>query len=253
MEVSAPPSAPRPRPPGLARGLGTGDAVVIGLGSMIGAGVFAVFGPAAQTTGALLLVGLVVAAVVAYCNAVASAQLAAAYPTSGGTYIYGRQCLGRWWGFTAGWGFVVDKIASAAAMVLALASYAVPEPGWGQRLTAVGLLFSLSAATPGSPPWTRKFATRPAPSRALSRSRWRSPGPRCPCPAWQGGGSSCAAARTTNTATPTRCLPTQTPHERAPNSIEPAAAPQRQELILGRPGQCVQRRGDKRTWVRRPG
>jgi APA family basic amino acid/polyamine antiporter len=105
---------------------------------MIGAGVFAVFGPAAQTTGALLLVGLVVAAVVAYCNAVASAQLAAAYPTSGGTYIYGRQCLGRWWGFTAGWGFVVDKIASAAAMVLALASYAVPEPGWGQRLTAVG-------------------------------------------------------------------------------------------------------------------
>src|SRR3954470_6351074 len=66
----------------LARRLGTGDAVVIGLGSMIGAGVFAAFGPAAQAAGLGLLVGLVIAALIAYCNAVASAQLAAVYPTS---------------------------------------------------------------------------------------------------------------------------------------------------------------------------
>jgi APA family basic amino acid/polyamine antiporter len=49
--------------------LGTGDAVIIGLGSMIGAGVFAVFGPAARAAGTGLLAGLVIAAVVAYCNA----------------------------------------------------------------------------------------------------------------------------------------------------------------------------------------
>lgn len=55
--------------PGLARRLGTGDAVIIGLGSMIGAGVFAVFGPAARAAGTGLLAGLVIAAVVAYCNA----------------------------------------------------------------------------------------------------------------------------------------------------------------------------------------
>jgi APA family basic amino acid/polyamine antiporter len=92
---------------GLARRLGIGDAVVIGLGSMIGAGVFGVFGvfgPAARAAGSGLLVGLVIAAVIAYCNAIASAQLAAVYPTSGGTYIYGRERLGAWWGFTAGWG-----------------------------------------------------------------------------------------------------------------------------------------------------
>ena len=64
----------------LARRLGTADAVVIGLGSMIGAGVFSAFAPAARAAGSGLLIGLAVAAAVAYCNAVASAQLAAQYP-----------------------------------------------------------------------------------------------------------------------------------------------------------------------------
>jgi APA family basic amino acid/polyamine antiporter len=129
----------------LARRLGTGDAVVIGLGSMIGAGVFAAFGPAASAAGTGLLLGLAIAAVIAYCNAVASAQLAAHYPTSGGTYIYGRERLGAWWGFTAGWGFVVGKTASCAAMALTFASYAVPGPWWAQRLVAVAGVLGLAA------------------------------------------------------------------------------------------------------------
>ncbi|WP_084337235.1 APC family permease [Actinomadura oligospora] len=128
----------------LARRLGTGDAVVIGLGSMIGAGVFAAFGPAAGAAGTGLLVGLVLAAVIAYCNAVASAQLAAAYPTSGGTYVYGRERLGHWWGFAAGWGFVVGKTASCAAMALTFASYAVPGPWWAQRIVAVAGVLALA-------------------------------------------------------------------------------------------------------------
>ena len=121
----------------LSRRLGTGDAVVIGLGSMLGAGVFAAFGPAARVAGTGLLVGLVIAAVIAYCNAVASAQLAAVYPTSGGTYVYGRERLGHWWGFAAGWGFVVGKTASCAAMALTFATYVVPGPWWAQRAVAV--------------------------------------------------------------------------------------------------------------------
>lgn len=132
-------------PQGLARRLGTGDAVVIGLGSMIGAGVFAAFGPAAQAAGTGLLVGLVIAAVIAYCNATASAQLAAAYPTSGGTYVYGRERLGDWWGFAAGWGFVIGKTASCAAMALTFASYAAPGPWWAQRLVAVAGVLGLAA------------------------------------------------------------------------------------------------------------
>jgi APA family basic amino acid/polyamine antiporter len=130
----------------LARRLGTGDAVVIGLGSMVGAGVFSAFAPAAAAAGAGLLIGLALAAGVAYCNAVASAQLAAQYPTSGGTYVYGRERLGEWWGFVAGWGFVVGKTASCAAMALTFAAYAVPSSTWAQRLLGVVAVALLTGA-----------------------------------------------------------------------------------------------------------
>jgi len=112
---------------------------------MIGAGVFAAFAPAARAAGTGLLIGLGVAAVVAYCNATASAQLAAVYPTSGGTYVYGRERLGPWWGFAAGWAFVVGKAESCAAMALTFASYAVPGPTWAQRLVGVAAVLALAA------------------------------------------------------------------------------------------------------------
>jgi APA family basic amino acid/polyamine antiporter len=116
-------------PPALVRRLGLADAVFIGLGSMIGAGVFSAFAPAAAVAGTGLLIGLGIAALVAFCNATASAQLAAAHPTSGGTYAYGRAELGAWWGFIAGWCFVIGKLASCAAMALTFAAYAAPA-GW---------------------------------------------------------------------------------------------------------------------------
>ena len=127
--------------PGLARRLGLGDAVFIGLGSMIGAGVFAAFGPAAAAAGSGLLIGLALAAVVAFGNATSSAQLAAVHPTSGGTYAYGRAELGEWWGFIAGWGFVVGKTASCAAMALTFAAYAAP-PG-GEKPVAIVAVVAL--------------------------------------------------------------------------------------------------------------
>lgn len=110
----------------------------IGLGSMMGAGVFAVFQPAAQVAGAGLLIGLVIAAVVACCNAMSSAQLAAQLPSAGGTYLYGRELIGPWWGFAAGWSFVVGKTASAAAMAVAFAAYAAPAE-WSRPVAAVAV------------------------------------------------------------------------------------------------------------------
>lgn len=113
----------------LARRLTLGDAVAIGLGSMIGAGVFAVWAPAIGVAGEGVLVALAIAAVVAYCNATASAQLAAAHPVAGGTYAYARAEIGPWWGYIAGWSFVIGKIASCAAMAMTFAAYAAPA-GW---------------------------------------------------------------------------------------------------------------------------
>lgn len=129
--------------PELARRLGTPDAVIIGLGSMIGAGVFAAFTPAAAAAGSGLLLGLVIAAGVAFCNATSSAQLAAAYPRSGGTYLYGRERLGPWPGYLAGWGFVVGKTASAAAMAMTFAAYTAPDGL--ERPVAIAAVVALAA------------------------------------------------------------------------------------------------------------
>ncbi|MEJ1155934.1 APC family permease [Microbacterium marmarense] len=125
--------------PSLERRLGLGDAVFIGLGSMIGAGVFAAFAPAAAAAGSGLLVGLAIAAVVAFGNATSTAQLAAVHPTSGGTYAYGRTELGPWWGFTAGWGFIIGKTASCAAMALTFAAYAAPA-GWERPVAIIAVM-----------------------------------------------------------------------------------------------------------------
>jgi len=136
------PSAGAGFSPGLRRRLGTFDAVVIGLGSMIGAGIFAALAPAAKAAGSGLLVGLGVAAVVAYCNATSSARLAARYPASGGTYVYGRERLGPFWGYLAGWGFVIGKTASCAAMALTVGTYVWPSEA---HAVAVGAVVALTA------------------------------------------------------------------------------------------------------------
>src|SRR3954454_11601521 len=132
-----------PATPRLQRRLGTFDAVVIGLGSMIGAGVFAALAPAAAAAGSGLLPGLALAALGAYCNATSSARLAARYPQSGGTYVYGRERLGAFWGYLAGWGFVVGKTASCAAMALTAGSYVWPAHDHAVAVAAVVALTTL--------------------------------------------------------------------------------------------------------------
>ncbi|GGP01503.1 amino acid permease [Nonomuraea glycinis] len=129
---------------GLARRLGTADAVFVGLSAMIGAGIFAAFAPAAGAAGAWLPVSLALAAVVAYCNATSSARLAARYPESGGTYVYGRRRLGPFWGYLAGWGFTVGKTASCAAMALTFGAYVAPDLARPLAIAAVIALTALN-------------------------------------------------------------------------------------------------------------
>ncbi len=135
-----------PDGPALQRRLGTKDAVTIGLGSMLGAGIFVALAPAAAAAGSGLLIGLAVAAVVAYCNATSSARLAALYPQSGGTYVYGRERLGAFWGYTAGWSFVVGKTASCAAMALTVGIYAWPAYAHAVAVAAVVGLTAMNYA-----------------------------------------------------------------------------------------------------------
>lgn len=129
----------------LKRSLGLHDAVMIGLGSMLGAGIFAALGPATAFAGSGIYIALALAATVAFCNAAASGQLAAQYPVAGGTYAYGRAQLGPAWGLTAGWAFLLGKTASAAAMALTFAYYALPgDHPLGHKLLATAALIALT-------------------------------------------------------------------------------------------------------------
>lgn len=138
------PGAEPATPATLRRQLGVFDAVLIGLGSMVGAGIFVALAPAARAAGGALVVGLAIAAVIAYCNATSSARLAAVYPTSGGTYVYGRERLGPFWGYLAGWGFVVGKTASCAAMALTVGFYAWPAHPHAVAVAAVVALTAVN-------------------------------------------------------------------------------------------------------------
>ena len=128
--------------PTLERRLGLGDAVVVGLGAMLGAGVFAAFAPAAAEAGSALLLGLALAALVAYCNATSTARLAARYPESGGAYVYGTRRLGPAWGTLAGAAFVAGKVASCAAIALTFGAYVWPDH---RRPVAVAAVVAVTA------------------------------------------------------------------------------------------------------------
>lgn len=111
---------------------------------MIGAGIFVAIGPATAAAGSWLLVGLAAAAIVAYCNATSSARLATRYPYSGGAYLYGRERLGDFWGYLAGLSFVVGKIASCAAMALAVGYYIWPAHPHAVAVAAVTILTAIN-------------------------------------------------------------------------------------------------------------
>lgn len=123
----------------LRRVLGLPGAVVTGLGSIVGTGIFVSLGTAAGIAGSSVLLALVLGAVVAICNGLAAAQLAAAHPVSGGAYEYGYRYIGAWPGRLAGFTFVAAKTASAATAALGLAGYLLAVADTHDRTLQIGL------------------------------------------------------------------------------------------------------------------
>ncbi len=137
-------ASPTGSPAALQRRLGLPGAIVIGIGSMVGAGVFTSLGLAASAAGSLVVLALVLAGVTAWVNATAMAQLSALHPTSGGAYVFGRRQLDDWAGFVAGWGFVTGKSASIAAMAYTFALYLVPTGDWTARWIAIAAVVAVT-------------------------------------------------------------------------------------------------------------
>jgi APA family basic amino acid/polyamine antiporter len=142
-------------PPSVQRRLGTADAVVLGLAAMLGTGVFAVWAPAASAAGAWLLLAVVIAAVVASCNAASTADLAVAHPESGGGYVFGRRRLTAGAGRLAGVAFLVGKTASAAAAAGVFGNYVLPAR---PLLTAIVVIVVVTALNIAGVRWTARGA-----------------------------------------------------------------------------------------------
>jgi basic amino acid/polyamine antiporter, APA family len=133
-------------PSDLRRSLGLVDAVGIGFGAVVGAGIFVVTGVAAGIAGPAILPALLLAGAAATANALSSAQLAASFPRSGGTYEYGNRVLGPVPGFAAGWLFLASKTAAAGTVALGLAGYLEAlVPGVPPRAVAVGGILVFTA------------------------------------------------------------------------------------------------------------
>lgn len=124
------------------RRLGLRDGVALGLGSMVGAGLFTTLAPAATRAGSLLLVAVVVAGLVAAASAHSMVRLAARHPGAGGVYVYGRERLSLPWGHLAGWSFVVGKAASCAVMAMAIGTHLWPDQA---KIVAVPVVLAVLA------------------------------------------------------------------------------------------------------------
>lgn len=142
-------------PESVQRRLGTPDAVALGLAAMLGTGVFAVWGPAAAAAGPWLLVAVVIAAVVAICNAGSTSDLAVAHPESGGGYVYGRERLAPGAGRLAGVAFLAGKTSSAAAAAGVFGSYVLPSQ---PVATAVVVIVAVTALNISGIRWTARGA-----------------------------------------------------------------------------------------------
>jgi APA family basic amino acid/polyamine antiporter len=114
---------------------------MLGLGSVLGTGIFVSIGTAAAEVGSWAVLAVLVAGLVATFNGLSSAQLAARHPVSGGTYEYGYRELTPLLGFSAGWMFLCAKSASAAAAAagFAAATLAAFDVNSEQARTWVGL------------------------------------------------------------------------------------------------------------------
>jgi basic amino acid/polyamine antiporter, APA family len=137
----------------LRRVVGVPGAVLMGLGSILGTGIFVSVGIAAGVAGPSVVLAVALAAVVATFNGLSSAQLAASHPVSGGTYEYGYRYLTPALGFTAGWMFLVAKSASAATAALGFAGYLLTAFGvegpMPRILLGLGLVAVLTAVVAG--------------------------------------------------------------------------------------------------------
>lgn len=109
--------------PTLRRQIGLFGATAIGIGAIIGSGIFVVIGIVAGLSGPALVISILIAGVIALFSALSVAELSSYMPVEGGVYLIAGKLLSPFAGFTAGWIWVFSNIFMGAVESLGFAHY----------------------------------------------------------------------------------------------------------------------------------
>ncbi len=124
----------------LAKDLGLISALAIGIGTMIGAGIFVLPGIAAQEAGPVVVISFIIGGVIAMINAFSVSELGTAMPKAGGAYYYINRALGPLFGSISGMGDWIGLAFASAFYAIGFGGYladlldgvVVPVPGLGE-------------------------------------------------------------------------------------------------------------------------
>jgi amino acid transporter len=134
----------------LAREMSLMDATMIGVGAMIGAGIFVLIGIAAGVAGPAILLTFVLNGIIALFTAFSYAELGSCYHDAGGGYLWVKEGLPKWNGFLSGWMSWFAHAVACSLYALGFGAYfdhvlnefAITIPQWGffspQKILAVG-------------------------------------------------------------------------------------------------------------------
>ncbi|MEZ0345598.1 MAG: amino acid permease [Infirmifilum sp.] len=130
---------------GLKRQLGLLDALSIGLGAIIGAGIFVIIGLAAGLAGPAVVLSVIIAGVSASFTALSFSELGAALPRAGGIYEYGHTLIHPAVGFLMGWMWVSGNIVLGATASLSFGYYLVNVfPALEPKVGAILLILAVT-------------------------------------------------------------------------------------------------------------
>jgi APA family basic amino acid/polyamine antiporter len=115
----------QPVPAGLKREIGLFGATALGIGAIIGSGIFIVTGIVAGMAGPAMIISVLVAGIIALFSALSVAELSVYLPEEGGTYAYAQKLISPFAGFIAGWIWIFSNIFVGAAVSLGFAHYFV--------------------------------------------------------------------------------------------------------------------------------
>jgi len=130
----------------LRREIGLFGAVAYGVGTILGAGVYALIGVASGYAGNAVWLSFAIAAGIALFSGLSYAKLASIFPSSGAEYVYVEQAFGsRFWAFIIGWLVLISSIISGAAVALGFGGYLYGLSGIPVAVGASMLLVAMAA------------------------------------------------------------------------------------------------------------